>query len=106
MNSRTNGASLCILLLSIVAVLSGCGRSRDQVSPAITTTSFGDRIGSLVPATIVFQGRTYIANDKILATAKVIPCDFGFLGAVTPPNGEPPVVVRPSNREGVFHEGN
>jgi hypothetical protein len=61
----------------------------------VSSSILGDRIPIAIPATIVFEGRTYVANDKILATVKVIPDGLSFLGALS--EGTNPIEVLPSN---------
>lgn len=90
MSSRRYG--LALLVLFVPVMLSGCTGSSNPAGP--NATSLGDRIPVAIPATIVFEGRTYAAVDKTPTRVKVIPADLTPAGFVTPRPGEGPVALQ------------
>ncbi|MGI5940387.1 MAG: hypothetical protein ACOX8V_06880 [Thermoleophilia bacterium] len=82
-------------MLFVLAVLSGCEDSGDPAGP--NSTSLGDRIPVAIPATIVFEGRTYAAVDKTPTKVKVIPDDLSPAGFVAPRSGEERVALQGSD---------
>jgi hypothetical protein len=84
-----------VLFVPVLAVLSGCEDSGNAAGP--DATSLEDRIPVAIPATIVFEGRTYAAVDKTPTKVKVIPDDLSPAGFVTPRPGEERVVLQGSD---------
>ena len=63
----------------------------------LNATNLGDRIPIAIPATIIFEGRTYAAVDKTPTKVKVIPDDLSPAGFVDPRPGEERVALQGSD---------
>ena len=92
---RSGRYGLALLVLFVLAVLSGCEDNGNAAGP--DATSLEDRIPVAIPATIVFEGRTYAAVDKTPTKVKVIPGDLSPAGFVTPRPGEERVALQGSD---------
>lgn len=90
--TSTSGSSSSLFASTTVSF----DTTRPGASPSASSgTTFEDRIGSEVPGTIGFGGRTYNATGRLVAKVAVIPDDLRFLGTF---DGAPSTLVLPNGR--------